>query len=201
MPHGTGRTSSFVLCTFLPRFCSRSAVAAADYFGRVSFNGLPVPGATVTATQRDQQLTTVTDQDGVFRLPALADGSWNVRVEMIGFAAVDARRSSPAEASPASTWELKMLPLAEMTLTVTAAGRVLSDPAPRTGGSERTRPADAASAPPSGKSDRTRPANATAPAPAGFQRAQVCTVGRRRGRGQRCRPRPATRTAARAMAS
>jgi hypothetical protein len=160
-----------VLCTSFLLLLAVPA-AAADYFGRVSFNGLPVPGATVTATQRDQQLTTVTDQDGVFRLPALADGSWSVRVEMIGFAPVT-REIVAGETSPASAWELKMLPLEEMTLTMATVGRVLSDLAPPAGGSERTRPTDAASAPPSGKSDRTRPANATAPAPAGFQRAQL----------------------------
>ena len=164
MPHATGRTSYFVLCTSFLLLLAVPA-AAADYFGRVSFNGLPVPGATVTATQRDQRLTTVPDQDGVFRLPALADGSWNVHVAMIGFAPVT-REIVAGETSSASAWELKMLPLEELTLTTPAVGRVLSDPAPRTGGSERTRPADAASAPPSGKSDRTRPANATAPAPA-----------------------------------
>jgi len=45
-----------------------SAVAATDHFGRVTFGGLPVPGATVTATQDDQRLTTVTDQEGTFHL-------------------------------------------------------------------------------------------------------------------------------------
>ena len=51
-------------------------VDAADHAGRVTFNTLPVPGATVTATHLDQQVTTVTDLDGVFRFAALADGVW-----------------------------------------------------------------------------------------------------------------------------
>src|SRR5690242_20067140 len=48
--------------------------AATDYFGQVMFNGLPVPGATVTATQGDQKFTTTTTTEGVYRFPALADG-------------------------------------------------------------------------------------------------------------------------------
>jgi hypothetical protein len=162
-----------VLCTSFLLLLAVPA-AAADYFGRVSFNGLPVPGATVTATQRDQQLTTVTDQDGVFRLPALADGSWSVRVEMIGFAPVT-REIVAGETSPASAWELKMLPLEEMTLTMATVGRVLSDLAPPAGGSPRPRrPAFSA------RSSHRRPA------------ARPWST---------MRSRPATRTAGQAMAS
>ena len=84
----TGRGSRLRrICGFVAS-CVAIPAAAADHFGRVTFNGLPVPGATVTATQRDQQLVTVTDQDGVFRFAALADGAWTIRVEMIGFAAL-----------------------------------------------------------------------------------------------------------------
>jgi hypothetical protein len=145
--------------------------AAADHFGRVTFAGLPVPGATVVAVQRDQQLTTVTDQDGVFRFAALADGAWTIRVEMIGFAA-SSREITIAESAPPSTWELKMLPLAEMTrglqpaTTATPVGRVLLDPAPPAGGSEPAQRPNGG-----GGSERTR-ATPAAPA-AGFQRAQV----------------------------
>ena len=94
--------------------------AASDHFGRVTFGGLPVPGATVAATQRDQQLVTVTDQEGVFRLAALADGPWSIRVEMLGFAAVSREITIDADA-PASTWELTLLTFAEMTRSLTPA--------------------------------------------------------------------------------
>ena len=84
------RTSSFVLVhfttfttftTFTIIILSLSAIpaAAADYVGRVTFGGLPVPGATVIGTHLDQQQTTVTDLDGVFRFTALADGAWTMR--------------------------------------------------------------------------------------------------------------------------
>jgi len=144
-----------------------SAVAAADHFGRVVFNGLPVPGATVTASQGDQKLTTVTDQDGVFHLATPGDGSWTVRVEMIGFAAAT-QEIAIADGAPASTWELKMLPLAEMTAglaqtpTAPSANRAPSDPAKaaNAAGSEMPRPGSGA-------------AGAATPPSAGFQRAQV----------------------------
>lgn len=142
--------------------CSHVGLAATtDHFGRVTFNGLPVPGATVTAVQREAQLVTVTDQDGVFRLAAPADGVWTIRVELFGFAPVS-RDTAIAPDAPTSTWELKLLPLAEMTRGLqpaTAAppvGRVLSDPAAPSGGSNRTRPTNAP------------PTTAPAPAPTGF---------------------------------
>ena len=63
-----------------------SARAATDHFGRVTFGGLPVPGASITATHDEQKASTVTNQDGILRLAALTDGTWIVRVEMPGFA-------------------------------------------------------------------------------------------------------------------
>ena len=132
------------------------AAAATAYFGRVTFGGLPVPGATVTAVQRDQQIATVTDQDGVFHFTAIAEGPWTIRVEMLGFASATQDVTVIADA-PASAWELKLLPLAEMTRGLTPAA---ARPVP-------ARPASATS---------NRAAN-SAPGPAapstGFQRAQV----------------------------
>ena len=143
------RTSDFVLQTFAILLLLALPAAAAEHFGRVTFNGLPVPGATVTAAQRDQQLVTVTDQDGVFRLASVADGAWTVRVEMIGFSTLS-REVAILEGAPPSTWELKMLPLAEMTRGL--------------------QPAPAVAAPAAAPTT-----NAPAPAApaAGFQRAQV----------------------------
>ena len=171
MSHPTRRTSDFVLRTFtviaLALFAV-SAGAATDHFGRVTFNGLPVPGATVTATQREQQVVTVTDQDGVFRLAAPVDGVWTVRVEMLGFAPATLEIAIVAGA-PASAWELKMLPLSEMTAGLQhtppapSVGRVLPDPA-APGGSERARPTNGATA---------NGATNAAPPSTGFQRAQV----------------------------
>jgi len=150
-----------------------SAVAATDHFGRVTFGGLPVPGATVTATQDDQRLTTVTDQEGTFHLAVPSEGLWAVRVEMIGFAAAT-QEITIADGAPASAFELKMLPLAEMTAglpqtpPVPSVSQVLLDPA-SPAGSQRPRPAN-------GPTATSAPAPAAAP-PAGFQRAQVNSSG------------------------
>src|SRR5215211_539500 len=112
------RTSYFLLRTsllLLPVLLAAvTASAAAEHYGRVSFRGVPVPGASVTANQGDRHLETVTDQDGVLRFAALADGTWTIRVEMIGFAPLS-QEIAIAAGTPNSTWELKLLPLAELT--------------------------------------------------------------------------------------
>lgn len=90
-----------------------TGVAAADHYGQVTFAGLPVPGATVTAIQGDTQRTTVTDQQGVYRLGNLADGAWTIRVEMLGFSPISESVTIPAPAPP--TFALKLLPFAEIT--------------------------------------------------------------------------------------
>src|SRR4029077_6583432 len=51
-------------------------------------SGSPLPGATVTATQKETGLirNTVTEADGNFRLPSLPSGTYTVQVELNGFA-------------------------------------------------------------------------------------------------------------------
>ena len=44
------------------------ASAASDLTGRVLFPGLAVPGAIVTACQGDRSVSTISDDDGAFRL-------------------------------------------------------------------------------------------------------------------------------------
>lgn len=63
-------------------------MSAADQRGRVVFNGVPVPGATVTATQGQTVRTAVTEADGSYSLPELADGEWRFAIAMRGFAPV-----------------------------------------------------------------------------------------------------------------
>ena len=171
------RTSYFVRRTFLLStlaLCSWTlpGEAATDHFGRVVFNSLPVPGATVIATHGDQQVTTVTDPDGVFRFPGLADGAWTLRVEMIGFAAAT-REIAIAADTPPSTWELKLLPLSEIARTSQAAPAASGTTVrlnPDTTG--RTGTTGTAATPPQGSRTPNSAAAPVAPA-GGFQRAQV----------------------------
>ncbi len=63
----------------------------------------------------------VTDPDGVYTFPDLADGTWNIQVEMQGFSTLMQETAVSASAAPA-LWELKMLPLGEMNAQVQAPG-------------------------------------------------------------------------------
>src|SRR5271156_303061 len=85
-------------------------LAASEQHGVVTFGGLPVPGATVTATQGDKKITAVTDPDGAYFFPDLADGIWTIQVEMLGFSTAKGEIIAGPAGQP-STWELKMLPL------------------------------------------------------------------------------------------
>src|SRR5271156_4909310 len=85
-------------------------LAASEQHGQVTFGGLPVPGATVTASQGDKKITAVTDPQGAYSFPDLTNGVWTVQVEMLGFATVKGEVTIGPEAQP-SAWELKILPL------------------------------------------------------------------------------------------
>ncbi len=131
------------------------ALAAATLFaseqqGLVTFGGLPVPGATVTATQGDKKYSTVTDAQGKYVFPDLADGMWSIAIEMPGFTPLK-NDITVAPGATVSAWELKMLPLAEM-----HAETQLAPPKPAT-------PAVAAAAP--AQTEQPKPAE-KAPAPA-----------------------------------
>src|SRR5437764_14786377 len=58
---------------------------AAEHTGQVKFAGLPVPGATVTASQGDRKVVAVTNEQGAYAFPDLADGVWNFQVELLCF--------------------------------------------------------------------------------------------------------------------
>src|ERR1017187_4846194 len=82
-------------------------LAAAEHHGQVKFGGLPVPGATVTATQGDKKLVAVTDPRGVYSFPDLADGVWTIQVEMLCFATLK-QEVGVAPSAPRPEWELKL---------------------------------------------------------------------------------------------
>src|SRR6266851_3178020 len=74
-----------ILCVVLLALSvfSLGAFAASEYHGQVTFGGLPVPGATVTATatQGDKKSVSITDQQGLFSFSDLTDGTWTIEVE------------------------------------------------------------------------------------------------------------------------
>jgi hypothetical protein len=88
--------------------------AALDYGGQITFNGLPVPGATVTAIREDKKVVAVTDQQGKYLFPDLGDGAWKLQVEMSGFA-TQTEDIAVAPDATGPTVELKLLSLTEIT--------------------------------------------------------------------------------------
>jgi hypothetical protein len=88
-------------------------LSAAEHRGLVKFGGLPVPGATVIATQGEKSVTAVTDPQGAYTFKDLADGNWTIKVEMLCFAPVE-REVVVAPNAPSPEWELKLLPFDEI---------------------------------------------------------------------------------------
>src|SRR5580658_5319750 len=138
------------------------ALAAAEHKGKVQFGGLPVPGVTVTATQGDRTLTAITDQQGNYSFTDLPDGVWNFQVEMLGFAPVK-QEVTIAAGSPASEWDLKMLPLDEIKASA-------APPVPPSARVSVTPPAETpqTAAAPASKASKNKKASTTA-APASAQ--------------------------------
>jgi hypothetical protein len=79
---------------------------AAEHRGSVTSNGLPIPGATVTATQGGRKLVTTTDELGRYTLD-LAPGAWTLSVSMFGF--IPQKRELDASAVDAEIdWKLEL---------------------------------------------------------------------------------------------
>ena len=85
-----------------------AGLMAAEHHGTVKSGGLPVPGASVTATKGDKKLYTTTDENGRYSFADLADGSWTIEVEMLGFAKLSNEVGIAFDA-PAPEWNLKFL--------------------------------------------------------------------------------------------
>ncbi len=108
--------------------------AASAYHGQVTFNGMPLPGATVTVTQGTTRLTTTSDQGGLYFFPDLADGAWKVDIEMLCFSTIHQDVTVSAN-TPGAKWELTLLPLkqiAELTTKLTVLPQAPAITAPAT---------------------------------------------------------------------
>jgi len=157
------------------------ALAAADHRGQVKFGGLPVPGAAVTVTQGDKKLTAVTDDQGVYSFPDLADGIWTLQVEMLCFTPIKQEVAVTAGA-PVAEWELKMLPFDEIKASAPPPA-----PVPAPAATTAAAPAAAATpqptaAPPAKPDKKAKGKNAAVAAPAAngaqaFQRADLNASG------------------------
>ncbi|HZQ54386.1 MAG TPA: carboxypeptidase regulatory-like domain-containing protein [Bryobacteraceae bacterium] len=90
--------------------CAVVCVAAgSEYHGELLLNGVPVPGVSVIATNGKQEITTTSDDHGVFSFPDLAEGTWNFEVSMTGFA-VTKHEVTVNKQTPPAKWDLTLLP-------------------------------------------------------------------------------------------
>ena len=131
----TRRFAYISLLCVLIGLCGSCLAAASEYHGQVTFDGLPVPGVTITAMQGEKKVSTVTDQGGLFDFPDLADGEWKIDIEMQCFAKIDAD-VTVAPNMAAGKWELTLLPLdqlmarSKLTQAITNVPPALVPPAP-----------------------------------------------------------------------
>jgi hypothetical protein len=153
VPSNPHRTDRAIVSLIALALTARVVLAAGDERGLVTFNGLPVPGAMVTAMQGDKKIVTTSNEDGTYRLNGLGDGGWTITVEMLGFAPVVHTITISDNAPPlqSTPFELKLLSFAEMTrVAVTvreAAGSANAEPTPRSNRAPSTAPAPASAAP------------------------------------------------------
>jgi hypothetical protein len=148
-----------------------AALAASEHHGVVKANGLPVPGATVTATQADKKpIATTTDDNGAYSFDDLPDGIWTITVEMLGFSKLSREVGVTAE-SASPQWDLKVESLSALNADVEAAKKLAPAPAPTptTAATTSTAPAPAGTAP----ATSTKPAT---PAPAQSTTATATTL-------------------------
>jgi trimeric autotransporter adhesin len=94
-----------------------SAAYASEFHGTVTYHGLPVPGATVTITQNGKRLVTVTDTQGFYSFPTLADGAAALQIQMTGFSSLQQAVTVVPNASM-TTLELAQLSMDQIQTTL-----------------------------------------------------------------------------------
>jgi len=130
-----------------------AAAAASSWRGVVTFGGLPLPGATVTATQGTKTETAVSDDSGAFQFDDLADGKWTIDIQMQTFAPLLAEVTI-APSVPAAAYDLKLLTPDQIQASAQTAKPVAEAP-PSAPAAAQTQPPQ----PPQGK----KPAQSNAP--------------------------------------
>jgi hypothetical protein len=94
-----------------------TAAVASEYRGLVTSGALPVRGATVTVTQGGKKFVAVTDMQGFYSFPALADGAATLKVQMTGFSPIE-QEVTIAPNIAMGKWVLKLLSLEQIRATV-----------------------------------------------------------------------------------
>jgi hypothetical protein len=107
-----GKRCRFVVCA-LALLAISSLAKASENHGQVTFNGSPVPGATITAMQGSKKFVAISNDDGSYAFPGLPDGTWKIRISMTDFATIE-QVVTVAPGTPSIKWELTLLPLAQI---------------------------------------------------------------------------------------
>src|SRR5688572_27885267 len=123
-------------------------LSAADHTGKVTLTGVSIPGATVAAKQGDKTVSTITDQDGIYRFTDIADGTWTITVSMVGFETMTREITLPSSAQ--GVWELTLLPIEKIVGTLPAPRPVQAQPAAGASGSQSRNATPAPAAPQQG---------------------------------------------------
>ena len=110
-------------------FCTLPLARASEYFGQVTFGGLPLPGATITASQGTKTISVTSDEGGVFHFDDLPDRQWKIQIKMPCFETVDANVTIAPKMS-AAKYELKLLPADQLKALATAAPPLPPAPKP-----------------------------------------------------------------------
>ena len=106
-----------LLCCVVVLLAAAGAAMASEYHGIVSFNGLPVPGVTVTVTQGGKKFVTVTDTQGFYSFPTLADGAASIELDMTGFSTIKQDVTVAPDGAMAK-WDLKLMSLDQIRTAV-----------------------------------------------------------------------------------
>jgi trimeric autotransporter adhesin len=167
------RVCRFALLAVALWVSARVLFAGGEHSGQVTFGGLPVPGATVTASSGDKKLTTVTDEQGIFALPDATEGIWTLHVEMLGFQTLTQEITVTAAPQP-SAWQLMLRPFDDITRGIPRPAPAAPAPTPATNGNAST---SSRGSPP--------PAAAAQGRGTGFQRAGVTATPTPQARGNR----------------
>jgi len=136
------------LITVLLCLCASTFARASEYFGQITFGGLPVPGATITATQGSKTIGVTSDEGGVFHFDDLPDGLWKIQITMLCFETIDSDVAIGPKMSSAK-YELKLLPADQLKALATAPPPHRATPPPTLQATTEKKPnTGAAQAPP-----------------------------------------------------
>ena len=114
------RRAQFAVAAFVICLSGITPLRAAGTSGTVTFNTLPVPGATVIASRDDVRHRTTTGADGTYRFADLADGPWSIDVAMLGFAPIQ-REIQIGQSEAPETFVLELRPFEDLARDLTLA--------------------------------------------------------------------------------